>query len=108
MAVPHQTAAQGRPRTDGRLDPDPHRLQQRAERQRRQLSYCGNFARSASARTRLTTLLGMAKPIPILPALLSLVLGLKSAELMPTSSPWRLSSAPPELPGLIGASVWMK
>ena len=28
--------------------------------------------------------------------------------LMPTSSPLRLTSAPPELPGLIAASVWMK
>ena len=30
------------------------------------------------------------------------------AELMPTSSPFKLTSAPPELPGLIDASVWMK
>jgi serine protease Do len=30
------------------------------------------------------------------------------AELMPISSPFRLISAPPEFPGLIGASVWMK
>ena len=29
------------------------------------------------------------------------------AELMPTSSPLRLTSAPPELPGLMAASVWM-
>ena len=34
--------------------------------------------------------------------------GLKLAVLMPTSSPRRLTSAPPELPGLIDASVWMK
>ena len=34
--------------------------------------------------------------------------GLKLAVLMPTSSPCRLTSAPPELPGLIEASVWMK
>ena len=27
--------------------------------------------------------------------------------LMPTSSPLRLASAPPELPGLMGASVWI-
>ena len=30
------------------------------------------------------------------------------AVLMPISSPRRLTSAPPELPGLIEASVWMK
>ncbi|MEH2524244.1 MULTISPECIES: hypothetical protein [unclassified Bradyrhizobium] len=30
------------------------------------------------------------------------------AELMPINSPLRLTSAPPELPGLIAASVWMK
>jgi hypothetical protein len=30
------------------------------------------------------------------------------AELMPTSLPFRFTSAPPELPGLIDASVWMK
>ena len=29
------------------------------------------------------------------------------AELTPTSSPFMLTSAPPELPGLIAASVWM-
>ena len=28
--------------------------------------------------------------------------------LMPTSSPWVLTSAPPELPALMAASVWMK
>ena len=33
---------------------------------------------------------------------------LKIALLMPTTSPCRLSSGPPELPGLIDASVWMK
>ena len=30
------------------------------------------------------------------------------AELMPTSSPFILTRAPPELPGLIEASVWIK
>ncbi|CFN81779.1 Uncharacterised protein [Bordetella pertussis] len=30
------------------------------------------------------------------------------AVLMPTRSPWASISAPPELPGLIAASVWMK
>ncbi len=32
----------------------------------------------------------------------------KIAELMPISRPLRSTSAPPELPGLIAASVWMK
>src|SRR2546428_9171908 len=35
-------------------------------------------------------------------------LWLKMAVLMPMSSPRALTSAPPELPGLIAASVWMK
>ena len=46
---------------------------------------------------------GTAKPMPTLPPE-----GPMIAELMPISSPLRLTSAPPELPGLIGASVWMK
>ncbi len=46
---------------------------------------------------------GIAKPMPMLPPE-----RLKIAELMPISSPARLISAPPELPGLIDASVWMK
>ena len=54
----------------------------------------------------LARLDGMAKPRPMLPA--ALPRGLKLAMLMPTSSPFRLTSAPPELPGLIEASVWMK
>ena len=33
---------------------------------------------------------------------------LMTAVLMPTSSPRALTSAPPELPALIAASVWMK
>ena len=46
---------------------------------------------------------GMAKPMPMLPPLRDRI-----AVLMPISSPRRLTSAPPELPGLIEASVWMK
>ena len=49
---------------------------------------------------------GMAKPRPMLPAIEPR--GLKLAVLMPISSPLRLTSAPPELPGLMLASVWMK
>jgi hypothetical protein len=42
----------------------------------------------------------MAKPMPILPPV-----RLKIAVLMPTTSPRRFSSGPPELPGLMDASV---
>ena len=31
----------------------------------------------------------------------------RCSELMPTTSPFRLNSGPPELPGLTAASVWM-
>ena len=50
-----------------------------------------------TARTMLT---GIAKPMPTLPPVREMI-----AELMPTSSPFKLTSAPPELPGLIDASV---
>ena len=53
--------------------------------------------------TRLTMLMGIAKPIPIEPPLWE-----KIAVLMPMTSPRRFKSGPPELPGLIEASVWMK
>ena len=46
---------------------------------------------------------GMAKPMPMLPPF-----GPRMAVLMPISSPRRLSRAPPELPELMAASVWMK
>ena len=46
---------------------------------------------------------GMAKPMPMLPPD-----GDRICELMPISSPCVLTSAPPELPWLMGASVWMK
>ena len=45
----------------------------------------------------------MAKPMPIEPPLRE-----KIAVLMPTSCPFMSTSAPPELPGLMAASVWMK
>ncbi len=45
-------------------------------------------------------LMGMAKPM-----LLALA---RTAALMPTTSPRRLRSGPPELPGLMLASVWRK
>ena len=48
----------------------------------------------------LAMLIGMAKPIP------SAVEA--TAVLMPTTLPPASRSAPPELPGLIAASVWMR
>ena len=45
-------------------------------------------------------LAGIAKPMP-LPAVVTAVL-------MPMTSPRTENSGPPELPGFIGASVWMK
>jgi len=49
------------------------------------------------------SLLGTAKPTPCEPPD-----WLKIAVLMPISSPRALTSAPPEFPWLIAASVWMK
>ncbi len=48
----------------------------------------------------LATLTGIAKPTPCDPPLM-----LKMKELMPTTSPAELTSGPPELPGLMEASV---
>ena len=50
--------------------------------------------------TRLTMLAGIAKPMPWPVATM--------AVLIPITSPRRFTSGPPELPGLIDASVWMK
>ena len=49
---------------------------------------------------RLTMLAGIAKPMPWPLATM--------AVLIPMTSPRRFTSGPPELPGLIDASVWMK
>ena len=57
----------------------------------------------AEATTTRTILAGMAKPMPCEPPERE-----KIAVLMPTSRPVRSTSAPPELPGLMAASVWMK
>ena len=57
----------------------------------------------AEATTTRTMLAGMAKPMPIEPPPRE-----KIAVLMPTSWPDMSTSAPPELPGLMAASVWMK
>jgi len=54
--------------------------------------------------------MGMAKPSPIDPDWVPAELAVPReaiAELMPISWPLRFTRAPPELPGLIAASVWM-
>ena len=56
---------------------------------------------SCGSRSR-TVLLGTANPIPMFPSLRALVM---MAVFMPMTSPRTLSSGPPELPGLIAASV---
>ena len=50
--------------------------------------------------TLLASLIGMEKPIPCPAATI--------AVLIPITRPSRLSSGPPEFPGLMDASVWMK
>ena len=57
----------------------------------------------ADATTTFTMSAGMAKPMPCEPPERE-----KIAVLMPTSRPFISTSGPPELPGLIAASVWMK
>ena len=67
----------------------------------------GRFTARAAARADATTtctmLAGIAKPMPCEPPERE-----KIAVLMPTSLPAMSTSAPPELPGLMAASVWMK
>jgi hypothetical protein len=53
--------------------------------------------------TERTMLTGMAKPMPFDPPERE-----KIAVLMPIRRPFMSTSAPPELPGLMAASVWMK
>ena len=59
---------------------------------------------SSSGSTRLTVDAGTAKPIPTLPEEPSPV---AICELTPITRPVASSSGPPELPGLIAASVWI-
>ena len=49
-----------------------------------------------------TVLIGIAKPILMLPPLLAP----RIPALIPTTSPRAFNNGPPELPGLIDASVW--
>ena len=51
---------------------------------------------------RLTSSIGIAKPMPALAPE-----GLKMAVLTPIRRPAESSSGPPELPGLMAASVWI-
>ena len=55
-----------------------------------------------SLTTALAVLMGMAKPMPALCPTLEAIM-----VLMPITSPCQLRSGPPELPGLMAASVWM-
>ncbi len=50
----------------------------------------------------LALLIGMANPSPTLPPV-----GAAIQALIPITSPRMLTSAPPELPSLIAASVWI-
>ena len=54
------------------------------------------------SRTCMASSMGTAKEIPMYPPL-----WLKIMELMPTTSPSRLNSGPPEFPGFTATSVWM-
>ena len=55
---------------------------------------------TAWAMIGLAMSIGIAKPMPLLPEAI--------AVLMPMTLPSASSSGPPELPGLIAASVWMR
>jgi len=56
-----------------------------------------------SATTLVMMLVGIAKPYPAYAPV-----GEDNTELIPTSSPFAFTSAPPLFPWLIAASVWMK
>jgi hypothetical protein len=58
--------------------------------------------RRSSSATRSARSIGIAKPIPTEPPEL-----VKIELLTPTTSPTAFASGPPELPGLIAASVWI-
>ena len=61
-----------------------------------------------SSTMRFAVLLGIAKPRPIEPAVpLASTPNEAMAELTPTTSAAALTRGPPELPGLMAASVWM-
>src|SRR4029079_10676699 len=105
VAVQGPAAAQERQADDRRMGADQDRLRPLGRGSRlapRPLR--AHF--QTCCRTPRTTLLGMAKPIPTLPWPRGS--GLNRAEVMPITRPAASIRGPPELPGLIGASVWMK
>jgi len=59
-----------------------------------------------SSATRLTRLDGMAKPMPIEPAESDEAAVEAMDELIPITWPAALKVGPPELPGLMAASIW--
>ena len=61
---------------------------------------CPNSARSRA--TRMARSIGIAKPRPTKPPD-----WVRMNALTPTTSPSALTSGPPELPGLMAASVWI-
>ncbi len=63
---------------------------------------CTALPASSVEMTRLAVLMGTAKPTPTLPWT-----GLWIDSSTPRTSPLAFSSGPPELPGLMGASVWI-
>ena len=67
------------------------------------LTDTGRTRAAAWATMLRTRFAGMAKPIPFDPPP-----RVRIAVLIPTSRPCTSTNAPPELPGLIAASVWMK
>ena len=56
-----------------------------------------------SSMTFFASVIGIAKPYPALTPV-----GLAMALVIPITSPRELTSGPPEFPGLIAASVWMR
>ena len=58
--------------------------------------------RTRSSAIRIARSIGMANPSPSLPPLREMI-----DALMPITSPTAFTSGPPELPGLIEASVWI-
>ena len=98
----------------GRVRRGPRRSRRRSRRAgrsapwRRSPGSAPRRCAGSGRRSPLTCSIGIAKPTPMLPAWSSPVMPpvVAMAELTPTTWPSRLTSGPPELPGLIAASVW--
>ena len=69
--------------------------------------YCALPVRRICAVVTRTCSIGIAKPTPMLPPWSEATCEPSEAmaELTPTTSPWRFTNGPPELPGLMAASV---